>query len=56
MLYLLESGNFIKVGYSKDEKSFARRMHSYRTHNPSFVLVGIKEGDKEEEKTYHRNN
>ena len=46
MLYLLKSGNYYKIGYTDN---IEKRMDSYKTHNPDFILVGTKEGNKKEE-------
>lgn len=42
-LYLIQSGDKIKLGYTKD---ILKRMSSYRTHNPHFKLL----------KTYYRSD
>ncbi len=36
MLYFIKSGNYCKVGYSRDKKALLSRMRTYLTHNPSF--------------------
>ena len=36
MLYFIKSGNYCKVGYSRDKKALFTRMRNYLTHNPSF--------------------
>lgn len=56
MLYLLDSGMYYKVGYTRDLSTFKRRMTSYKTHNPDFKLLGLRPGNKELEKTYHKGN
>ena len=40
MLYFIKSGNYCKVGYTKDSKAFFDRMRKYLTHNPSFQILG----------------
>ena len=41
MLYLIESGNYIKIGFSKDLDSLKNRMITYKTHNPDIKLLGL---------------
>lgn len=50
MLYLIESGNFYKIGYAKDIK---QRLKAYNTHNPNFNLIDYMEGDVQDEHTLH---
>ena len=52
MLYLIHqtNTNAYKIGYTKDIYS---RMTAYRTHNPYFKLIGIKEGTPKDELNYH---
>lgn len=54
MLYLIKSGEYIKVGFSKDVVSFKKRMKYYKTSNPNVLLMGICEGTEEDERNYHR--
>lgn len=54
MLYLIKSGEYIKVGFSKDVVSFKKRMKSYKTANPNVLLIGLCEGTEEDEQNYHR--
>lgn len=54
MLYLLEDGINYKVGYSIDETTLVKRINSYRTHNPTFKYLGLRNGTKEDEKNYHK--
>ena len=56
MLYLLESKMYYKVGYTRDLFTLKSRMTSYRVHNPDFQLLGLRPGNKELEKTYHKGN
>lgn len=44
--YLLKSGQYYKVGKTKD---LNRRLAEYRTHNPSFRVIGVIEGDFEKQ-------
>ena len=50
MLYLIEDGNYLKIGFTKDIKS---RMKTYQTHNPTCVLLQTKKGIKKDEATLH---
>lgn len=36
MIYLIESGNFYKIGFTENLKS---RMKQYTTHNPDYRLI-----------------
>ena len=51
MLYLLKSGNYLKIGYAKN---IEERMKLYNTHNPDFELLDTKEGTLLDEKELHR--
>ena len=53
MLYLIKSGEYIKVGFSKDVISLKRRMRNYKTMNPNVLLLGLCEGTEEDEVNYH---
>lgn len=50
MLYLIQSVNYYKIGYTSNIKS---RMSSYKSMNPHVVLLGIKEGTQKDESQYH---
>lgn len=50
MLYLIQSINYYKIGYTSNLKS---RMSSYKSMNPHVVLLGIKEGTQKDESQYH---
>lgn len=50
MIYLIESGNFYKIGFTENLKS---RMKQYATHNPDCKLIDSFEGYKEDEKQLH---
>lgn len=50
MLYFIKSGNYYKIGFSDN---IEKRISCYMTHNPDFELIGLKEGDEEEELQYH---
>ena len=53
MLYFLKSGDYCKVGYTKDSAAFFERMRKYLTHNPSFQILDIRKGDMMTEKEIH---
>ena len=53
MLYFIKSGNYCKVGYSRDKKALLTRMRTYLTHNPSFQVLDIRKGDMVTEKEIH---
>lgn len=50
MIYLIQSGNFLKIGYTSD---IVKRMKQYNTCNPDYILLGITEGNREDEKRLH---
>lgn len=54
MLYLLQSGEFYKIGYSKDFKTLRSRMNNYKTDNPYFKLLDINLGTRDDETKVHR--
>lgn len=49
MIYLIESGNFYKIGFTENLKS---RMKQYATHNPDCKLIDSFEGYIEDENSY----
>ena len=51
MLYLIKSGNYLKIGYSSNVN---KRLESYRTCNPEFIVLDVIEGDEKLEKTLHK--
>ena len=53
MLYFIKSGNYCKIGFTKDTKSFFERMRKYLTHNPDFQILDLRKGDKTDEKMIH---
>lgn len=53
MLYFIKSGDYCKVGYSRDSKAFFTRMRTYLTHNPSFQILDLQKGDKTDEQMLH---
>ena len=54
MLYLLQSGEFYKIGYSKDFKTLRSRIKAYKTDNPMFKLLDINLGSHDDETKVHR--
>ena len=54
MIYLIKSGNFIKIGYSIDECTLNKRFKTYNTHNPDYEILDIYYGDREDEKKLHK--
>ena len=53
MLYFLKSGNYCKVGYTKNVTTFFDRMRKYLTHNPSYQILDIQKGDMTDEQMIH---
>ena len=51
MIYLLKSGPYIKIGYTKNIEA---RKKAYRTHNPNAVWIDIKDGDQIDESNLHQ--
>lgn len=47
MIYLIKSGDFLKIGFTTD---IYKRYESYSIHNPDFQFLGLKEGDTTDEK------
>jgi len=54
MIYLIKSNGFYKIGYTNGLESLKKRMGSYKTHNPSYKLIGLSNGDKKKEKELHK--
>ncbi len=50
MLYLIESSDYYKIGYTKNLKI---RIQQYKTCNPDFKLLGTIDGDQIDEKILH---
>lgn len=50
MLYLIKSGDYIKIGFSND---VVNRMKSYKTCNPDFEILDIQTGSEYDEKRWH---
>lgn len=53
MLYFIKSGNYCKIGFSKDRNALLTRLRAYLTHNPSFQILDIRKGDQITEKHIH---
>ncbi len=53
MLYFIKSGNYCKVGYSRDLKALFNRLRTYLTHNPSVQILDLRKGDMITEKHFH---
>lgn len=53
MLYFIKSGNYCKIGFTRDKKALFTRMRIYLTHNPSFQILDIRKGDKDTETAIH---
>lgn len=51
MVYLLKSGEYLKIGYSDN---MDRRLTVYKTYNPDFTVLDIIDGDLNLEKTLHK--
>ncbi len=53
MLYFIKSGNYCKIGYSRDLKALFTRLRNYLTHNPSFQILDLRKGDMITESQIH---
>jgi hypothetical protein len=53
MLYLINTNNYYKVGYTKDAQSLLTRVAAYKTHSPEVKILGIRQGNKKEEKRFN---
>ncbi len=49
----MKSGNYCKIGFSKNKKAFFTRMRNYLTHNPVFQIIDLRNGDTNTEKEIH---
>lgn len=54
MIYMLKSGEYIKIGYTQSLKSFPQRLEHYFTHNPNIEFIGYMEGSTKEENRFHK--
>ena len=50
MIYFIKSGNYCKIGFTRDAKALFTRLRTYLTHNPSFQILDLRKGDKIVEK------
>ena len=50
MIYLIKSGNYLKIGFSK---CLQKRLNAYKTHNPNYQLLSYKLGTRTDEKSLH---
>lgn len=53
MLYFIKSGNYCKIGYSRDKKALFTRLRNYLTHNPIIQILDLRKGDKITESHIH---
>lgn len=53
MLYFIKSGNYCKIGYTRDQISLFTRLRNYLTYNPSYQILDLKSGDKIRESQIH---
>lgn len=51
MLYLMLSSEYLKVGYSKN---VPKRLCSYDTCNPDYLLLDVVDGNTQDESEFHR--
>lgn len=51
MLYLIENGAYLKIGFTTNLQS---RLKTYKTHNPNFSLLNSKDGIKQDETMLHK--
>lgn len=51
ILYLMQSGNYLKIGYTKN---FANRFSAYKTHNPDIKILATREGTYADESYLHK--
>lgn len=50
LLYLIQSGNYLKIGITKD---IVARLQEYQTHNPDIKVIAIREGLRSDELLLH---
>lgn len=51
MIYLIKSGDYLKIGYTNN---LAKRIANYETDNPNFIVLDTKEGTTSDEKILHK--
>lgn len=54
MIYVIESGDYFKVGYTKDETTLEQRRLGYYTHNPDCAFVREYKGSINIERFIHK--
>jgi len=52
MIYVIESGDYFKVGYTDDK--WEGRSSSYKTHNPDWELLALLNGSRSDEARLHK--
>lgn len=52
MIYVIESGDYFKVGYTGDK--WKERSSAYKTHNPDWELLALLSGDRADETRLHK--
>ena len=53
MLYFIKSGNYCKIGYTRDKKSLFTRLKNYLTYNPLYQILDLRSGDMITESYIH---
>lgn len=53
ILYLVQSVDLMKIGYTSNLINLKKRIKAYRTHNPHIQMIGIIDGGIELEKYFH---
>lgn len=51
MIYLIKSGKYLKIGFTDNIK---QRLTQYKTNNPEYQVLGIKEGSRKDEYILHK--
>lgn len=51
MIYLIQSGNLYKIGYTNN---LEHRFDQYKQHNPTAILLDSKEGSRKDESNLHK--
>lgn len=51
MIYLIQSGNLYKIGYTNN---LEHRFDQYKQHNPTTILLDSKEGSRKDESNLHK--
>lgn len=51
MIYFIKAGDYLKIGYTKNEKTFKVRISTYKTSNPFEIeIINLIEGEVAEER------